>query len=113
MILIVEDEENLARIYVRALTINGFEADYVRDGPDAIAWLSLRRADLLLVDLGLPGMHGCDLINHLHEMGIDVPAIGMSGYRDVYKDERLSCFVSLLDKPLKLDELIAAVRQHI
>lgn len=60
-VLIVEDEESLADPLAFLLRKEGFEATVVTDGPAALAEFDRAGADIVLLDLMLPGMSGTDV----------------------------------------------------
>src|SRR4029077_3927776 len=64
-VLIVEDEESLADPLAFLLRKDGFEATLVADGPSALAEFERAGADIVLLDLMLPGMSGTDVCKQL------------------------------------------------
>jgi len=60
-VLVVEDEPRLAEMVVGYLETNGYTAESVSRGQDAIDWLTQHRADVVLLDLGLPDIDGLDV----------------------------------------------------
>ena len=64
-VLIVEDEESLADPLAFLLRKEGFEATVVADGPSALAEFDRSGADIVLLDLMLPGMSGTDVCKQL------------------------------------------------
>ena len=64
-VLIVEDEESLADPLAFLLRKEGFEATVVTDGPSALAEFDRAGADIVLLDLMLPGMSGTDVCKQL------------------------------------------------
>lgn len=73
-ILIVEDEEKLARLEADYLHNAGFETFCLADGLAVVPWLKENRADLVLLDLMLPGRDGLDLCRDIRQFSI-VPII--------------------------------------
>src|SRR5258708_12859402 len=73
-VLIVEDEESLADPLAFLLRKEGFEATVVADGPSALAEFERAGADIVLLDLMLPGMSGTDVCKQLRSRST-VPAI--------------------------------------
>ena len=64
-ILIVDDDRALRRAIATALTDLGHEAAEAADGEAALAWLSRREADAVLLDLRMPGMDGMDVLRRI------------------------------------------------
>src|SRR5215471_19328917 len=73
-VLIVEDEESLADPLAFLLRKEGFEATVVADGPSALAEFDRSGADIVLLDLMLPGMTGTDVCKQLRARS-SVPVI--------------------------------------
>lgn len=60
--LIVEDDEQIALLLRRILDVDGFEVAEVADGTLAVPAVRALRPDVLLLDIGLPGIHGLDVL---------------------------------------------------
>jgi two-component system response regulator BaeR len=73
-VLVVEDEPKLAALLADYLRAAGHEAECVSDGLDAVQAWTLRRHDLVLLDLMLPGLDGLGVCRQLRELG-DVPIV--------------------------------------
>src|ERR1700749_530294 len=73
-VLIVEDEESLADPLAFLLRKEGFEATVATDGPSALAEFDRAGADIVLLDLMLPGIPGPDVGKHLRSRS-GVPVI--------------------------------------
>jgi two-component system response regulator QseB len=111
-VLIVEDDESLARGIQGALERWSHTSDWARDG--AAAALAARNGgyDLALIDLGLPGMDGLDLIRSLRRRRIALPIIVVTA-RDAIADRVDGLDAGADDylvKPFHLDELAARLR---
>jgi len=63
--LIVEDEYDVSVIFAEALRAAGFEAQAVRTGDAALAWLSSNAPDVVVLDLNLPRVPGEEILNHI------------------------------------------------
>ena len=63
--LIVEDDQDLAIIFARALQDAGFETQIVRSGDTALMWLSSTTPDVVVLDLHLPRISGGDLLQRI------------------------------------------------
>ena len=73
-VLIVEDEDSLADPLAFLLRKEGFEVDVAGDGPTALQSFESEGADIVLLDLMLPGMSGTDVCKRLR-MTSSVPVI--------------------------------------
>jgi two-component system, OmpR family, KDP operon response regulator KdpE len=110
-ILIVDDDPQIRRVLKVTLTGQGFEVDDAKNGEEALEKLRAARADLVLLDVNMPGMSGIDTCRAIRS-GSEV-AIIMLTVRD---DEAAT--VEALDagaddyvtKPFKPSELSARIR---
>ncbi|MDR3620458.1 MAG: response regulator [Paludisphaera borealis] len=82
-ILIVEDEPNVRLVFCTALLSNDYTLSTAADGESALRWLKQEPADVVLLDLHMPGMGGMGFLRRLREAGIDVPVVIVSGYDQV------------------------------
>lgn len=111
-LLLIEDDELLADGVTRALRIAGYVVEWAADGRRADAWLSEREYDLVILDLGLPGLDGSEVLKRLRGRKQSMPVIVVSA-REML-DER----IRLLDlgaddylvKPVAIGELEARIR---
>ncbi len=110
-ILVVDDEPRIARLVRDYLHRAGFRAVEAHDGPSAIEAFSAHRPDLLVIDLGLPGMDGLDVIREIRTRS-DVPIIVLSA-RSEETDRVVGLELGADDyvvKPFGPKELVARVR---
>lgn len=110
-VLIVEDEESLADPLAFLLRKEGFEATVVADGPTALAEFERAGADIVLLDLMLPGMSGTDVCKQLRARST-VPVIMVTA-RDSEIDKVVGLELGADDyvtKPYSARELIARIR---
>ena len=110
-VLIVEDEESLADPLAFLLRKEGFEATVVADGPTALAEFDRAGADIVLLDLMLPGMSGTDVCKQLRAKS-GVPVIMVTA-RDSEIDKVVGLELGADDyvtKPYSARELIARIR---
>jgi two-component system response regulator RegX3 len=110
-VLIVEDEESLADPLAFLLRKEGFEATVVADGPSALAEFERAGADIVLLDLMLPGMSGTDVCKQLR-LRSSVPVIMVTA-RDSEIDKVVGLELGADDyvtKPYSARELIARIR---
>ncbi|WP_434516230.1 response regulator [Dechloromonas sp. ARDL1] len=114
-ILLIEDDALLADGLARALRHSGYLVDAAADGRAADQLLSSDGYDLAILDLGLPGLDGSEVLQRLRARRQQTPVLVLSARLAV--EER----VRLLDlgaddyvvKPVRLDELEARVRALI
>jgi two-component system response regulator QseB len=111
-ILLVEDDAMIGRAVRQGLKDAGFAVDWVQDGHAAEAALSDGLHDLLVLDLGLPGRDGMDLLQELRRRGVQLPVL-VATARDAVADRIAGLEAGADDylvKPFDLHELVARVR---
>jgi two-component system, OmpR family, copper resistance phosphate regulon response regulator CusR len=114
-ILIAEDERPISAFLERGLTANGFTVEIAERGDDALELARSDRFDLVILDLGLPGMDGFDVLRELRRVNERVPVViltarenvrdtvaGLEGGADDY-----------ITKPFRFQELLARVRVRL
>ncbi len=74
-LLIVEDEQNLRESLQERLRKEGFVVDSAKDGEEGLYFATEYPIDLAIVDLGLPGLSGMDLIRKAREQGASMPIL--------------------------------------
>jgi two-component system KDP operon response regulator KdpE len=110
-ILAVDDEPQILKALATNLSVRGYDVDVAPDGETAVRLAADHRPDLVILDLGLPGMSGLDVIDALRSW-MTTPIIVLSA-RDADPDK-----ISALDagaddyvtKPFSIGELMARVR---
>jgi PAS domain S-box-containing protein len=104
-VLVVDDNEDSAWSIAMLLETWGHEAHTAGDGPSALQRVAELEPDLVLLDIGLPGMDGYEVAERLR----DVPCVvaAMTGYGQPEDDarSRAAGFVEHLVKPVDIDRL--------
>jgi two-component system response regulator PrrA len=111
-ILVVEDDQGVRSAVERGLQMHGFEVMAVPDAERALSEVARRRPDLMVVDVGLPGMSGIDLCRRLRELDVGTPLLVLSA-RDQVGDRVAGLQAGADDylvKPFALDELVARLQ---
>ena len=112
-ILLVEDEENLAKALVTGLSKKGYAVDYIMDGEKAMKRISLNHMDydLIILDLMLPGMDGLAICNKMRESSIMTPVLVLTARDEI--DTKVNLLLNGADdylvKPFSFDELCARI----
>ena len=111
-ILVVEDDATVRDAVAAHLVRSGHEVDAVADGPTAVEHYVADPADLVLLDLMLPGMGGLEVCRRLRSMRRDLPLIMVTARAQEH--ERVQGLQhgadDYLTKPFSLRELSARVR---
>lgn len=110
-VLVVDDEPQILRALNAGLRANGYDAVLAADGDEALTVAATNPPDVIVLDLGMPGIDGIEVIRQLRAWS-DVPVIVLS----VHAEERDK--VQALDagaddyltKPFGMDELLARIR---
>lgn len=111
-ILIAEDEIEIAELYQEYLEDLNYTIKICHNGADALSIFKLApdEYDLVLTDYTMPKMTGSQLIQELHKIRPELPAILCSGYNDSIDQSDLKITKRLI-KPLKLVQLQDAINQ--
>lgn len=118
-ILIVEDNADLRRVLTEILQFEGFIVEGVASGEDALAWLTgdLAMPSLILTDLLLDGMDGCELLNQIrtHQHWRHLPVVFLSGQTHMFdacgpEGLRPDAYV---EKPFTISDLVQTIETAI
>ncbi len=108
-VLLVEDDVAVREAVRSGLTVHGFDVSVVADGEAAVEAVAARLYDVVVLDVGLPGMSGIDVCVALRRQEIDVPILMLSA-RDQVGDRVAGLQAGADDylvKPFDLSELTA------
>lgn len=113
-ILIIEDDEAIARIEQDFLSINGFESEICENGSEAIDKVLSNRFDLIILDLMLPGLDGIELIKMVRDK-VSIPIIMVTAKgEEVDKLRGLGLGADdYIAKPFSPSELVARVKANL
>lgn len=113
-ILIIEDEERIARFIELELTHEGYEITKCVDGRDGLAEAESGKYDLILLDIMLPGLNGLEVLRRLRKTS-NVPVIVLTA-RDAVMDKVSGLDLGADDyitKPFAIEELLARIRLQL
>ena len=116
-VLLVEDEPTLSRVLERILAEEGYEVTVCGDGLDALALVTCgaTKIDVVVSDVGLPGLRGDKLAVELRRIKPALPVVLMTGFSAVVapgREETLGV-AAVLEKPVTIEALLAAVRDAL
>jgi DNA-binding response OmpR family regulator len=111
-ILVVEDEQRIARFLKQGLEEESYAVDIAIDGPAALDWVAGAAYDLILLDVMLPGLTGFEVCRILRERGVAAPILMLTARDDI--DDRVTGLDAgaddYLPKPFAFKELLARIR---
>jgi DNA-binding response OmpR family regulator len=114
-VLVVEDEERVASFLEKGLRAHGYAVEWAQTGEDALRRLMHAGISLVILDLGLPGLDGLDVLAGVRERGSAVPVLVLSARGRV--DDRVKGLNrgadDYLGKPFAFEELLARVRANL
>ncbi len=117
LVLVVEDSEDAYELFSDALAYGGYAVSGAGDGPEAIACARRLLPDLIVLDLGLPGISGCDVALTLKADPLtrQIPILAVTGYvgTDAARRALAAGCEGVISKPCHLDVLLAEVALHV
>lgn len=114
-VLIVEDEEQVARLIELELSYEGYQVDIAGNGKEALEKIEKFKPDLVVLDWALPEIDGLEVTRRIRSDGNDVPIIVLTG-RATLSDKVISLDSGADDyitKPFATEELLARIRAII
>jgi CheY-like chemotaxis protein len=117
-ILLVDDEEDIARLFKRALECAGFIVDMYNDPLQSLSNYRTGIYDLLLLDIKMPEMNGFELYKRIKQIDDNSKVCFMTAFEEYY-DEFREIFPDLKDKecfirkPISINDLIKSVKSHL
>ena len=114
-ILLVDDNELVRAMSQEVLADAGYEVVPCADAAEALEAIGRRHFDLLLTDVGLPGISGRELADRVRQRHPDMPVLFITGYAENAQNRQafLGRGMDMLPKPFNLNELLRAVRQNL
>ena len=114
-VLIVDDEPPIRRFLRTSLSAQDYNVLEAEDGETGLAMLQRNAVDVVVLDLGLPGIDGLEVLKRLRERGSSVPVIVLSS-RDDEKGKVTALDLGADDyvtKPFGMEELLARIRAAV
>ena len=114
-VLIAEDEQRIASFVAKGLRANGFVPTCVTDGVSALDVALSGAVDVLVLDLGLPGLDGFTVLSRLRAAGSRLPVVVLTARDGV--DDTVAVLEGGADdymsKPFRFEELLARIRLRL
>jgi len=114
-VLVVDDEPAIRRLLHASPSAEGHQIEEAADGQSALSLLGRNAIDVLVLDLGMPGMDGFEVIRQLREQGSSLPIIVLSSRADEAGKVRALDMGAddFVTKPFGMDELLARIRAAV
>jgi signal transduction histidine kinase len=82
-VVIVDDDRDVRLSLQGIIAKGGYETHSFDNGSDALSFLAVNDADLVLTDIRMPGMDGMELLDKVLALNLDIPVILMTGFGDI------------------------------
>ncbi len=106
-VLIIDDEPEICKNVTEFLFDAGYAASYALNGPDGLARIKKDLPSLVILDVGMPGMDGIEVMRFLHEQFPTLPVIVLTGHKDTETAKKMAALgaAEYLTKPIHLETL--------
>ena len=112
-VLVVDDDEPIARMMAEFLGEHGFEADWAGGGRAALAKIKSDPPDVVVLDLRMPDMDGRALLAAVRAEGLSPRVVLFSADREVANAAQELACEAFVEKPFAPESLLEAVRRTI
>lgn len=111
-ILVIDDERSIRNLMQEILEDEGHSVDVAEDGAKGVEMADKEKYDVIFCDIKMPNLPGEEVLDTLHEKGIETPVIMISGHGDI--DTAVSCIkkgaFDFLSKPLDLNRILITIK---
>jgi DNA-binding NtrC family response regulator len=106
-IIIVEDEKDVRDVMAEMIAMFGYQVTIHSNGAEAWKDIAANKYDLIITDLGLPGLDGGELIMMMRRNGIKIPALIIAGVDSESSGIDLKKIpkCAFIQKPFRIDDL--------
>jgi two-component system nitrogen regulation response regulator NtrX len=107
-VLIIDDEPEICKMITEFLFDAGYVASHALNGPDGLAMIKKDLPSLVLLDVGMPGMDGIEVMRLIREQYPALPVVVLTGHRDTETVKKMAELgaCEYLTKPIQLDTLL-------
>lgn len=114
-ILIVDDDTQVRQIVKIFLTRQGYEVDEVDNGADALWAIERNKPDLVLLDIGMPGISGLAVLQRVKKKHPDLKVIMLTGLNqeEVWKKAMKAGATDYITKPFSFEQLRMNITVHL
>ena len=115
LVLVIEDQEDLAALYESALLKDGFRVSKAYTGEEGVAFFEDNGADAVVMDMTLPEMHGVQTLQQIRGINANVPVVVVTG--ETSDETRRQCerlgVQEYLSKPADHNQILRALRRAL
>lgn len=106
-IIMIDDELHICQMVTQFLTDVGYAASYAVTGPEGLALIKKEIPDLVLLDIGIPGMNGVEIMREIHERQPLLAVVILTGQKDAETVKKMIEYgaCEYLTKPINLETL--------
>jgi len=111
-ILVVDDEPGIRQSLTSVLQDEGYEVEAVESGEDCLGWLSKKRAEVVMLDIWLPGMDGLEALEKIQTLEDPPVVIMISGHGTIetaVRATKLGAF-DFIEKPLSIEKTLLILK---
>ncbi|HEV8642416.1 MAG TPA: ATP-binding protein [Methylomirabilota bacterium] len=114
-VLVIDDEPHVRAIIMETLTRDGYQVIACGDGREGISRFDAETFDVVVTDLGMPGLTGWDVAQHVKRQRPRTPVVLVTGWGDRLSAEEIQTrgVDFLVSKPFALDQVRAVVRRAL
>ncbi|MEM6435616.1 MAG: response regulator [Cyanobacteria bacterium P01_D01_bin.115] len=112
-ILIAEDEPRIVAFIEKGLKRSGFTTEVAANGNAVLEKVLAENFDLLLLDLGLPGKDGMEILKEMHQQGSALPIVVVTARELELVDQQMFRLfdITIFRKPFLMKKLLQKVRE--
>lgn len=111
-LLIIDDERSIRNSLKEILTDEGYEVDVAEDGAIGCEMAEKEKYNAIFCDIKMPNMDGLEVLDRLHQDGVDSAVIMISGHGDI--DTAVECIkkgaFDFIQKPLDLNRILITIK---
>lgn len=111
-LLIIDDERSIRNSLKEILSDEGYEVDVAEDGTSGCEMAEKEKYNVIFCDIKMPGMDGVEVLEKLHNDGVDSAIIMISGHGDI--DTAVECIkkgaFDFIQKPLDLNRILITIK---
>ena len=111
-ILIIDDERSIRNSLKEILADEGYEVDVAEDGAQGCAMADKEKYSVIFCDIKMPEMDGLEVLEKLHQMGVDAAVVMISGHGDI--NVAVECIkkgaFDFIPKPLDLNRILITIK---